>query len=270
MQEETQRCALTLRQEHGVEVQIRVGINTGEMVLRSVRKDDLRTDYTPIGHSTGLAQRMESLAAPGSILVTEPTYRLTEGYFEFQSLGAAQVKGVSEPVPRYAVVGVGPLRTHWQRSARRGLVRFVGRQRELEQMRRAGEWARAGQGQIVAVVGEAGVGKSRLTYEFKRAAPSDWRVLETFSVSHGKASAYLPLLDLLRNYFAFERPDDEAERREKMARQVLALDRSLEDTLPYLSALLGLPDPTSSLPRTPRFGANARGRRSSGCCCGRV
>src|SRR5207248_2430221 len=137
MQEDGGRFAEKLRREKGTNVQIRVGINTGEVVVRSIRKDDLHTDYVPIGHSTNVASRMESLANPGAIVVSEHTHKLTEGYFEFKSLGAAQIKGVSEPVRIYEVLGVGPLRTRMQVAARRGLVRFVGRQSELEQLRRA-------------------------------------------------------------------------------------------------------------------------------------
>ena len=248
MQEESKRYADKLRWEHGVNVQIRVGVNTGEMVVRSIRRGDLQADYTPIGHSTGLAQRMESLATPGTTLVTEHTQRLCEGYFEFKSLGAARVKGVSEPVHVYEVGGVGPLRTRLQRSARRGLVRFVGRQNEMAQMKRAWASALEGQGQIVGVVGEAGLGKSRLCYEFKIVSQSGCLTLEIFSVSHGKASAYLPLIDLLRNYFEIEPHDDERRRREKVTGKTLTLDRSLEDALPYLFALLSIPDPESSLP----------------------
>ncbi|MBI3800338.1 MAG: AAA family ATPase, partial [Deltaproteobacteria bacterium] len=197
MQEESKRFAETLRREKGITFQIRIGLNTGEMVLRSIRKDDLRTEYTPIGHSTSLAARMESLAAPGSIVVSEHTYKLTEGYFEFKALGEARIKGVSEPVRIYEVLGIGPLRTRLQVATRRGLVRFVGRQSEMEHLRRAFAQAQAGHGQIVGVMGEPGVGKSRLFHEFKFVAQSGCLVLETFSVSHSKAYPYLPLIDLL-------------------------------------------------------------------------
>src|SRR6266852_5373019 len=247
MQEESKRYAETLRVEKGVNLQIRVGVNTGEMVLRSIRKDDLHTDYTPIGHSTSLAARMESLATPGSILVSEYTYKLTEGYFEFKSLGAARVKGVSEPVHIYEVLGVGPLRTRLQVAARRGLSRFVGRQSELEQMQKAWDLTKAGHGQIVAAMGEPGVGKSRLFHEFKILSQAGCLVLETFSVSHGKAYAYLPLIDLLKTYFKLTSQDDERSRREKITGKALTLDRSLEDTLPYLFFLLGIAEPISSL-----------------------
>src|SRR5713101_7640834 len=253
MQEESKRFAEKLRLEKGTNVQIRVGINTGEVVVRSIRKDDLHTDYVPIGHSTNVASRMESLANPGSIVVSEHTHKLTEGYFELKSLGAAQVKGVSEPVKIYEVLGIGPLRTRMEIAARRGLVRFVGRQSEREHLQRALEQARAGHGQIVGVMGEPGVGKSRLFYEFVGATHASpllrhgCLVLETFSVSHGKAYPYLPLIDLLRNYFQVSLQDDDRLRREKITGRVLTLDRSLDDILPYLFFLLGIAEPTSPL-----------------------
>jgi predicted ATPase/class 3 adenylate cyclase len=249
MQQESKRYAEQLRREQGLNLQIRVGVNTGEVVLRSIRKDDLHRDYTPVGHSTHLAARMESLARGGAVVVSEHTYKLIEGYFECQALGAAKVKGVTEPIPIYEVLGIGPLRTRLQVAARHGLVRFVGRQNELEQMQKALEHATAGHGQIVGVVGEPGVGKSRLFYEFKLLAQRGCLVLETFSVSHSKAYPYLPLIDLLKNYFHITPQNDERRRREKITGRVLTLDRSLEDTLPYLYFLLGITEPTSSLPQ---------------------
>src|SRR5262245_16073349 len=137
MQEESKRYAEQLRRDQGINLQIRVGVNTGEVVLRSIRKDDLHTDYTPVGHSIHLAARMESLASGGAVVVSEGTYKLIEGYFECKALGEAKVKGVTEPIPIYEVLGVGPLRTRLQVAARRGFTRFVGRQSELEHLRRA-------------------------------------------------------------------------------------------------------------------------------------
>jgi class 3 adenylate cyclase len=247
MQENIKQYADRLRLEHGVPLQIRVGLNTGEVVVRSIRTDDLHTDYVPIGHATSLAARLQSLANPGSIVVSEPTFRLTEGYFAFHALGAAQIKGVSEPVPVYEVVGVGLLRTRLQVAARRGLVQFVGRQGELELLQRAWEQARRGQGQVVAAVGEPGVGKSRLYHEFKLRCQRDGLVLETFSVSHGKAYPYLPLIEMLKQYFQLTPQDDDRRRREQVTGKVLTLDRSLEDTLPYISALVGVDEAASSL-----------------------
>jgi class 3 adenylate cyclase/tetratricopeptide (TPR) repeat protein len=247
MQEAIAQYSQRLRGERGVNLEIRVGVNTGEVVLRAIRTDDLHTDYVPIGHATSLATRLQSLATGGAIVVSAPTYRLTEGYFTYASLGSAQVKGVSEPVPLYQVVGVGPLRTRLEVSARRGLVRFVGRQGELTQLRKALEQARGGRGQIVGVVGEPGVGKSRLYYEFKLRAPHGGLVLETFSVSHGKAYPYLPLLELLKHYFQLTTQDEARRRREQVTGKLLTLDRSLEDTLPYLLALLGDGEATAQL-----------------------
>src|SRR5262249_34851794 len=149
-------------------------------------------------------------------------------------------KGVTEPVDVYEGTGLGPLRTRLQRSASRGYTRFVGRQHEMEALKHAAELAKAGHGQLVAAMGEPGVGKSRLFYEFKAVSQSEWMVLEALSVSHGKASAYLPVIDLLHNYFDFSSEDDERRRREKVNGRVLTLDRALEDTLPYVFALLGL------------------------------
>jgi class 3 adenylate cyclase/predicted ATPase len=247
MQEEMKRYADRVRLEKGVALQIRVGINTGEVVVRSIRKEDLQTDYVPVGYSTHIASRMESIAVPGSIVVSEHTQKLTEGYFAFKELGATQVKGVPAPLNVYEVLGVGPLRTRLQVAARRGLVRFVGRQSELEQLKKALERAKAGHGQIVGVMGEPGVGKSRLFYEFKLVSQSGCLMLETFSVSYGKAYPYLPLIELLKDYFQLLPHDDERCRREKVGGKVLMLDRSLEDTLPYFFFLLGIADPTAAL-----------------------
>ncbi|MBI3798354.1 MAG: AAA family ATPase [Deltaproteobacteria bacterium] len=249
MQEDSKRYAEKLRREKGLNLQIRVGLNTGEVIVRSIRRDNLHTDYTPIGHSTSLAARMEQLATPGSILVSEQTQRLAQGYFEFKSLGAAQVKGVSGPVYIYEVLGVGPLRTRLQVSASRGLVRFVGRQNELAQINQALAQARLGHGQIIAVRGEPGVGKSRLFHEFKVTAQRECLVLETFSVSLGKASSYLPLIELLKDYFHITLEDDERKRREKITGKVLTLERAFEDTLPYFFALLGASETGPSLPQ---------------------
>jgi predicted ATPase len=163
-----------------------------------------------------------------------------EGYFALRSLGATRVKGIAEPVKLYEVNGLGPLRTPFQRATARGLTRFVGRERELDAMRQALELAKAGHGQIIAAMGEPGVGKSRLFFEFKAIARSGSAVLETYSISHGKASAYMPLMELLRDYFGINTEDDQRQRREKITGKVLTLERALEDALPYIFALFGL------------------------------
>ncbi|HKR44243.1 MAG TPA: adenylate/guanylate cyclase domain-containing protein [Paraburkholderia sp.] len=236
-----------IRLEKGIPLQIRVGIHTGEVVVRSIRTDNLHTDYDPVGHTIHIASRMEGIAAPSTILVSESTHKLAEGYFEFRTLGATQVKGIPDPLVVYEVQGLGALRTRLQVAAHRGLARFVGRQIELDQLHQALEQAKAGHGQIVEVVGEAGVGKSRLFHEFKEDSRHGCLVLETFSVSHGKAFAYLPLIELLKNYFQITALDDERRCREKVMGKTLTLERSFEDLVPYLLYLLGIGERNSAL-----------------------
>ena len=170
------------------------------MVVRSIETGG-HTDYTPVGHVTNLAARMQTAAPVGSIAVTEATRSLVEGYITLKALGATKVKGLSEPVNVYEVTGLGPLRTRLQRAAARGLTKFVGRRREMDALGHTLQQAKAGHGQIVAAMADPGVGKSRLFYEFKAQSHSGCMVLEAYSVSHGKASAYLPAIELLREYF---------------------------------------------------------------------
>src|SRR5713226_2482171 len=193
MQEELKRYAARLRELGNLPLEARVGVNTGEVVVRSIATGAGQPEYTPIGHTTNLASRMQALAPTGSIAISEQTRKFAEGYFQLKALGPTKVKGVSDPVNIYEVTGLGPLRTRLQRSAGRGLTKFVGRGHEMEAMLEAAERAKAGHGQIVAVMADAGVGKSRLFYEFKAISQAGWMVLEAFSVSHGKASPYLPV-----------------------------------------------------------------------------
>jgi class 3 adenylate cyclase len=247
MQEEMRRYSSRLRESGELPIEARVGVNTGEVVVRTIATGSAKTEYTPIGHTANLASRMQALAPTGSIAVSENTRRLVEGYFLLKPLGPTRVKGLSEPVNVYEVTGIGPLRTRLQRAVGRGLTKFVGREREMETLKHAAELARQGRGQIVAVMAEPGVGKSRLYFEFKATSQTGWMVLETFSISHGKASAYLPVLDLLHGYFKIMGEDDQRTRRKKVIDRVLALDRSLEDTLPYLSSLLGIAEDADPL-----------------------
>jgi len=240
MQEELRGYGAKLQAEGRAPVEIRVGVNTGEVVVRSIATGTKQVEYTPIGHTSNLASRLQSIARTGSIVASEATRKLCEGYFILKPLGATRVKGVGEPVNVYEVTGLGPLRTRLQRAVGRGLTKFVGREREMEALKHAAEQARSGRGQIVAAIAEPGVGKSRLFYEFKVTTQSGWMVLETFSVSYGKASAYLPVIDLLRNYFRIASENDERTRREKVTGRVVALDQSLQDTVPYLFSLLGI------------------------------
>ena len=246
MQEELRRYADRLRAEGKIPVEARVGVNTGEVVVRTIETGG-HTEYTPVGHVTNLAARMQTAAPAGSIAASEATQRLCEGYFEFRALGPTAIKGLDAPVEVYEVVRAGPLKTHFQLSARRGLTRFVGRERELAAMAGALEQARAGHGQIVAAVGEAGAGKSRLMYEFKATIPDGCKVLEAYSVSHGKAAAWLPVLDLLKSYFELADEDDDSRKSEKVEAKARALDPALAETLPYILSLLGIAGASASL-----------------------
>jgi len=222
MQESAKRYAEGVRREHGVRIQIRVGLNSGEVVVRAIGSD-LRMDYTAVGQTTHLAARMEQLAAPGIIVVTPSTLALVEGLVAVTSLGSVPVKGLTEPFEVFEVTGVGAVRTRLHAAARRGLTRLVGRDDELEQLRRAQELAGKGQGQVAALVGEAGVGKSRLVYELTHShRMQDWLILEAVSVSYGKATSYLPVIALLKGYFKIQDRDDHREIQEKVTSKLLA------------------------------------------------
>jgi class 3 adenylate cyclase/tetratricopeptide (TPR) repeat protein len=241
MQEAIGRYAEAIRRQQGLDVQIRVGLHSGEVVVRSIGSD-LRMDYTAVGQTTHLAARMEQLARPGTTLLTADTLRLVEGYVEVTPLGPVPVKGLQEPVEVYELVRAGPVRSRLQAAVARGLTRFVGRNAELEQLRQALARAGAGQGQVVAGVGEAGVGKSRLLYEFTRSHHTHgWLLLASHSVSYGKATAYLPVTALLKGYFGIEPQDDSRRVCEKVTGKLLTLDRALEPTLPAFLALLEVP-----------------------------
>jgi class 3 adenylate cyclase len=178
IQESLRRYADDMRRSYGVEVQIRVGLHSGEVVVRSVGSD-LRMDYTPVGQTTNLAARMEQLAPPGTVRLTGETVRLAEGQVEVRSLGPIPVKGLPAPIEIFELTGAGTARTRLQAAVLRGLTRFVGRDTEINHLRRVLEQAGAGRGQVVAIVGEAGVGKSRLVYEFTHSHwVQDWVIVE--------------------------------------------------------------------------------------------
>jgi len=246
MQERVKRYAEEARRRAGVSIEIRVGLHSGEVVVRSIGSD-LRMDYTAVGQTTHLAARMEQLASAGSSFMTAAVLRLSESFVAVKPLGLVNVKGLAEPVEVYELTGAGPARTRLHAAAARGLSRFVGRDPELEQIHRALEHAGAGRGQIVAVVGEPGMGKSRLFYEFTRSHRTQgWRSLETVSASYARAASYLPVSDLLRDYFKIGAQDDQREIREKVTGKLLTLDRTLEPILPAILALLDVPTDDSS------------------------
>jgi len=242
MQEGVKRYAEEVRRSQAAIVKIRVGLNSGEVVVRAIGSD-LRMDYSAVGQTTHLAARMEQLAEPGTTVITPGTLALAEGRVEVKPLGPVSVRGLANVLEVYELTGAAPSRTRLQATAaRRGLTRFVGRDAELEHLRRAQDLAGSGHGQVAAVVGEAGVGKSRLVYEFTRSHRlRDWLVLEASAVSYGKATSYGPVIELLKRYFKIDTRDDLRGIREKVTGKLLTLDRALEPTLPALLTLFDVP-----------------------------
>ena len=241
MQAAIRRYAEKVRHTHGVELQIRVGLNSGEVVVRAIRSD-LRMDYTAVGQTAHLAARMEQLATPGTVRLTVDTLRLAEGYFEVRSLGLVPVKGLEQPINIYELIGARPRRARFHAATARGLTQFVGRENELEVLNQALARAAAGRGQVIAIVGEAGVGKSRLVWEVIHShRVQGWLVLQAGSVSYGKATSYLPVVDLLKGYFCIDDRDEQRTAREKVMGKLLTLDRTLESDLPAFLSLLDVP-----------------------------
>jgi class 3 adenylate cyclase len=238
MQSAVRSYSEQLRRSQGVDVEIRVGLNSGEVVVRSIGSD-LHMDYTAVGQTTHLAARMEQLASGGTTRLTSNTMGLIEGFVKVSPLGLVPVRGLDQPVNVFELVGAAAARTRLQAAAARGLTRFVGRSAELAQMSAALERSRAGHGQVVALVGEPGVGKSRVVWEFIHSHHlHGWLVLEAGSVSYGKATAYRPVIDLLKGYFQVEDRDDSRRIRERLTGKLFTLDRKLESLLPPLSSLL--------------------------------
>jgi class 3 adenylate cyclase len=243
MQAELRRYAEAVRRTQGLEVQLRVGLNSGDVVVRTIG-NDLHMDYSAVGQTTHLAARMEQLATPGTIRLPAATLRLVEGLVRVTALGPMPVKGFPEAIDVFELVGATPVRRRLQAAVAHGLTRFVGRDQELTVLTQTLAQAARGQGQLVALLGEAGVGKSRLVYEFVHGhATQGWRVLESASVSYDRATPYFPVIDLLKRYAHIEDGDDTRTIRAKVTGQVLTLDETLQETIPALLALLdALPD----------------------------
>ena len=238
MQELVKAYADQAFRTHGITVRIRVGLNSGEVVVRSIRSD-LRIDYSAVGQTTHLAARMEQLASPGSIWMTARTLGLVEAFVQAQALGPVPIHGLDSPVEVFELQGASRARTRFQASALRGLSRFVGREAEMQQLRIALDSARRGHGEVVAVVGEPGVGKSRLFHELIRsAATAGCRVLHASAASYGRAISYLPVIDLLKALFRIDERDDTRSIRAKATGHVLTLDETLKDLLPPILWLL--------------------------------
>jgi class 3 adenylate cyclase/tetratricopeptide (TPR) repeat protein len=238
-----------VRLAEGLSFSVRMGLNSGEVVVGSIG-DDLRMDYTAQGHTVGLAQRMEQLAEPGTAYLTEHTARLVSGYFRLRDLGPLAVKGASDPVHVHELEGAGAIRTRLDRSQARGFSRFVGRTDELATLEAALARAEGGQGQVIGVVAEPGVGKSRLCWEFaQRCRSRGVPVHEGRAVAHGKTIPYLPVMELLRNVYGVSEHDRPQQAREKIAGRLLLLDEQFRESLPLLFDFLGVQDPQQLLPR---------------------
>src|SRR5262245_5900974 len=227
MQESVKRYADGVFRRYGVPVEIRVGLNSSEGVVLAIGSD-LHMDYTAVGQTTHLAARLEQMASPRTIFLTPETLALSEGFVQVTSRGTVPIKGLATPIEIFELIGASPVRSRLHAAAARGLTRFVGRDGEIELLRQALGRAGEGHGQVVAIVGEPGVGKSRLVWEFTHSHRSQgWLVLETASVSYGKATTYFPVIELLRSYFGIEPRDDTRKMREKVTGKLLSLDRAL-------------------------------------------
>jgi class 3 adenylate cyclase/tetratricopeptide (TPR) repeat protein len=259
MQTALRRYSDDVRRTQGLAVHFRVGLNSGEVVVRAI-SNDLHMDYSAIGQTVHLAARMEQLATPGTILLTAATLRLVEGMVQVHALGPLPVKGLAEPVEAFELVGASTIRRRLQAGAARGLTRFVGREAELETLTQAMGHAGSGHGQVVAVLGEAGVGKSRLVYELLQSHRTQgWRVLESAAVSYDQATPYGPVMDLLKRYAHVDEHDDTRTIRAKVTGYVLTLDDTLQETLPALLSLLeALPEDSPFL----RLGPPQRRQRT--------
>ena len=249
LRDELKRYADDLRLGHGLSFSVRMGLNSGEVVVGKIG-DDLRMDYTAQGHVVGLAQRMEQLAAADRVSLTEHTTKLVTGYFALRDVGLATVRGVQEPLRVYELQGVGQLHTRFDISRSRGFSRFVGRAEEMQMLEAALARAQAGHAQIVGIVGEAGLGKSRLSYEFLEGCRArGLMTYEAHGVAHGKAVPLLPILQLCRAFYGITEHDSDATARERIAGRLLLLDDAFRDSLPLVFDFLGVPDPERPVPR---------------------
>jgi len=226
--------------ECGVEFKMRVGLNSGPVIVGSVG-NDLKMDYTAIGDTTNLASRMETMAKPGTVLVSSDTYKMARDFFKFEPLGKVKVKGKEEPVEAYVLVEAGEVETRIEAAVARGLTKFVGRKREITVLKEAFEKAKSGSGQVVGIVGEAGVGKSRLLLELRGALrKKEYTYLEGECLHYGGLMAYLPFLDILRSYFDIKEGEREFVIKKKMSEKITQLDEKLKDILPPLHEILSL------------------------------
>lgn len=223
-------------------LKMRIGIHTGPVVVGTLG-NDLRVEFKAVGDTVNLASRMEFLAEPGTTCVSDDTFKLTEGLFRFEALGEKEVKGKDEPVNVYRVIAPSTRRTRFDVSAERGLTPFVGRERELELLLNGYERAKTGRGQAFSIVSEAGVGKSRLLYEFRKSvANEDITLLEGKCLSYSRGVSYHPVIDILKANFDIREGDGDPDIREKVQRNLKVLGVDEASTLPYLLELLSIKD----------------------------
>jgi len=241
MHEDMRRYSTTALGSH--QLRIGVGLNSGEVVVRSIT-NDLNVDYSAIGPATHLAARMEEMASPDSTLMTRITLREVEDLVQVEFLGDLSLKGFSIPVATYKLTGVTSFRKRLHAAAARGLTGFVGRNSEIQIFGQVLQQAKSGHGQILALLGEPGMGKSRLVYEFTRSyLPAEWKVLEGISASYGKATPYYPLIELFRRYLQIREGESDEAIRTRVEDYLVNLDSRLTDAIPPVLALLGaLPD----------------------------
>jgi class 3 adenylate cyclase/tetratricopeptide (TPR) repeat protein len=266
MLEDVGEYAAELRRGEGLNFSVRVGINSGEVVAGAIGAGSSSSaDYTAIGHTVGLAQRMEALAEPGKAYLTEGTAELAQGFLELADLGEFEIKGASRPIRVFELAGVGQARSRLDLSRERGFSRFVGRGREMSTLEEAFENAEKSKGEVVAVVADPGVGKSRLCLEFAERRRADGvEVFEAQAQSHGKSIPFMPVLQMMRAYFGIGDGDRERIAREKIAGRSLLLDTELADSLPLLFDFLGVPDPDRPVPQ---MSAEARQRALGDLVC---
>jgi class 3 adenylate cyclase/tetratricopeptide (TPR) repeat protein len=248
LRDELQEYAREVKRRHALNLSVRMGLNSGEVVVGKIG-DDLRMDYTAQGPTVGLASRMEQLSSPDTIYLSPATAALVGGYFDLQDLGAFNVRGIAEPVVVHQLMSAGTLRTRFDVSRARGLTRFVGRDADMQTLETALAQARAGNGQVVGVVADAGTGKSRLCFEFlERCRTLGLTVHEGRAVPHGKNIPYLPMLQVFRSSLGIGERDDAALVRERIAGRLLLLDEALRDVLPVVFDFFGVPDPERPVP----------------------
>jgi len=240
IQESLKSFSEEIKRERGIDFKMRIGINTGLVVVGSIG-NDLSMEYTAMGDTVNLASRLEGLAEPGTILISENTYRLVKDYFEFKPIGEIQVKGKSEPVKAYSAIGLTRIKGRFEISLERGLTKFVGREKELELIKDSLEKVKEGKGQIVCVIGEAGIGKSRLIHEFKSSIrDEEINYLEGHCISYGKSFSYLPIVEILKNNFTVDDRDDDELIKAKVETAINKMDSKLKDTIPIILDLLSV------------------------------